>query len=72
VRAIFNEHFVKTGKIQVETGKLYSAMFDFRQKSDYGDFVEFENDKVIEWIAKAERFIEEIEGVIEANRNNTI
>lgn len=40
VRAIFNEHFVKVGKVSVETGKFYTAMFDFRQKSDYGDFVQ--------------------------------
>ena len=53
VRAMFNEHFVKTGKVSVETGKFYSVMFDFRQKSDYGDFVHFEHDKVPEWIAKA-------------------
>lgn len=65
VRAIFNEHFVKTGKVSVETGKFYSVMFDFRQKSDYGDFVHFEHDKVQEWISKAERCIKELESVLE-------
>ena len=65
VRAIFNEHFVKTGKGSVETGKFYSVMFDFRQKSDYGDFVHFEHDKVQEWILKAERCIKELEIVLE-------
>ena len=65
VRAIFNEHFVKAGKVSVETGKFYTAMFDFRQKSDYGDFVQFEHDKVQEWIAKAEKCITELESVIE-------
>ena len=64
VRAIFNEHFVKTGKVSVETGKFYSVMFDFRQKSDYGDFVHFEHDKVPEWIAKAEICIKELESVL--------
>ncbi|MBI4746612.1 MAG: HEPN domain-containing protein [Deltaproteobacteria bacterium] len=42
VRAYFNEHFVKTGKVSVDAGRFFSKMFDFRQKSDYGDFVEFE------------------------------
>jgi uncharacterized protein (UPF0332 family) len=65
VRAIFNEQFVKTGKVSIETGKFYSVMFDFRQKSDYGDFVQFEHAKVQEWIAKAEECIRELEGVLE-------
>jgi uncharacterized protein (UPF0332 family) len=40
-------------------------MFDFRQKGDYGDFVEFEEAKVEEWLSEAERFIDIIEGLIE-------
>ena len=27
VRALFNQHFVKTGIVEVETGKFYSKMF---------------------------------------------
>jgi hypothetical protein len=65
VRALFNEHFIKQGKIPVESGRFYSRMFEFRQKGDYSDFVTFEEDKVQEWIDKAERFIEALEGVIE-------
>ena len=65
VRAMFNEHFVKPGKITVESGRFYSRMFEFRQKSDYSDFVTFEEEKVREWIDKAERFIAELESVIE-------
>ena len=65
VRALFNEHFVKTGKADTELGRFYSRMFDFRQKSDYGDFVVFEEDKVKEWLNKAEQFIESLEGIIE-------
>lgn len=64
VRAYLNEHFVKTGKVSVEAGRFFSKMFEFRQKSDYGDFVEFEEEKVREWLEAAEQFIKEIEGVI--------
>ena len=39
VRALFNEHFVKVGIVPIELGRLFSRMYDFRQKSDYGDFV---------------------------------
>ncbi len=40
-------------------------MFEFRQKSDYADFVEFEREKVTELIEKAEAFLAELERVIE-------
>jgi len=29
VRALFNEHFVKTGKVKVEAGGFFSRMYDF-------------------------------------------
>jgi uncharacterized protein (UPF0332 family) len=60
VRALFNEHFVKTGKVPVELGRFYSRMYDFRQKGDYGDFVEFEREKVKEWLDQASMFINEM------------
>ncbi len=36
-------------------------MFEFRQKSDYGDYVSFEEDRVKEWYKSAESFIAELE-----------
>lgn len=64
VRALFNENFVKPGIVTVESGRFFSRMFEFRQKSDYEDFISFDRDKVAEWVEKAERFISEIEMVI--------
>ncbi len=32
-------HFIKTGKLDKILGVLYSDLFDFRQKGDYGDFL---------------------------------
>ncbi len=65
VRALFNEHFVKTGKVSTDTGRFFSIIFDFRQKSDYGDFVDFEADKVEQWYQQADKFIEELDILIE-------
>ncbi len=45
IRALFNEKFVKTGKVDTEMGRLFSRMFEFREKSDYQDFAEFERIK---------------------------
>ena len=49
-------------------GKFFSRMFEFRQKGDYGDFVEFEKEKVKEWLEMADIFIEEIDKVIEKSK----
>jgi len=66
VRALFNEYFVKTGKISVVTGKFYALMFEFRQEADYRDFVNFTEDKVSQWLQEARRAINELDQVIEA------
>jgi uncharacterized protein (UPF0332 family) len=65
IRGLFNEQFVKPGKVDAELGRFYSHMFEFRQKSDYADFAEFEKEKVREWFEKAEQFIQEIDKIIE-------
>jgi uncharacterized protein (UPF0332 family) len=65
VRSLFNEHFVKTGRVPVKLGRFYSRMYDFRQKGDYGDFVEFEKEKVKEWLDQASAFIDEMDVIIE-------
>ena len=65
VRSIFNKEFVKTGFAREELGEFYNKMFEFRQKGDYGDFVEFEKEKVAGWLKRAEEFISAIDEIIE-------
>jgi len=66
IRALFNEHFIRTGKVSVELGKFFSRMYDFRQKGDYADFVKFEAEKMKEWLTMAEHFIKVLDQVIES------
>ncbi len=54
-------HFVKTGKLGKNLGMLYTDLFDFRQKGDYGDFFDFEEENVINLFPQVEQFIQEIE-----------
>ncbi len=70
VMAIFQKEFIKTGKVNIDMGKFYTRMFEFRHKGDYGDFTKFEEDKVKEWIDKAELFIKEIEGLFTTESEN--
>jgi len=64
IRALFNEHFIRTGKVSVESGRFFSRIYDFRQKGDYADFVQFEEPKIKEWLVLAESFINEVDQVI--------
>ena len=43
----FNLHFIKTGKLDIKFGKLYSNLFLWRQESDYTDFVDFDSETVV-------------------------
>jgi uncharacterized protein (UPF0332 family) len=65
IRSLFNVHFVKTKIVNDNSGKFYSAMFDFRQKGDYGDFTVFEEETISEWLLKADTFLSEIERIID-------
>ncbi|RME91125.1 MAG: HEPN domain-containing protein [Anaerolineae bacterium] len=39
IKALFNRHYVKTGAVSKEQGRLYNRLFDLRQEGDYLDFV---------------------------------
>jgi len=43
----FNLHFIKTGKIAIKYGKLYSTLLLWRQESDYTDFLDFDSETVV-------------------------
>jgi uncharacterized protein (UPF0332 family) len=57
-------HFVKTGKLDKDAGMLYGDLFDLRQKGDYGDFFDFEEQHVTSLIPKVEGFLKKIESLI--------
>lgn len=46
VRTQFGLQFVKPGIIDKKFGKLFSKLFDYRLKGDYGDLFDFEKDIV--------------------------
>jgi len=52
----FNLYYIKTGKIDIKYGKLYSNLFLWRQESDYTDFVDFDADIVIPLIEQVQEF----------------
>lgn len=59
-RTQFGMRFIKTGLIDKEYGRLYSKLFDMRQKGDYGDFYDYDEETVIPLIKSTRSFIDEI------------
>ena len=57
----FSLHFIKTGLLDKESGKLFGDLFDLRHKGDYGDFLDIEEKHVIPMIPKVEQFINKIQ-----------
>lgn len=64
VRAAFHQHFVKSGIVSHEHGKLYDELFEARQRGDYIELVSFEEKQVEDWLQQASQFVEAIKLLI--------
>jgi uncharacterized protein (UPF0332 family) len=61
VRTQFNLNFIKTGKLPVHLGHLFSDLFDSRQKGDYGDMFDFDRETVFSLLEPVKEFIDTVE-----------
>ena len=66
-KSSFTLHFIKTGIIPKEYGKLYSQLFLWRQKGDYDDLFDFNKEKVEPYFIPVNQFISLIETIIKEN-----
>jgi len=64
VRTQFGLQFVKTGIIDKKFGKLFSKLFDYRLKGDYGDLFDFDKDIVEPLFEEVELLINTIKKVL--------
>lgn len=62
----FTEHFIKTERIPKEFGKIYSQLFTWRQKGDYDDLFDFDEEKVLPYFEPVKRLIDLIDEIISA------
>ena len=46
VKTQFFLNYIKSNKLDRRFGKLYSHLFDWRQETDYSDFIEFDEETV--------------------------
>lgn len=70
IRSLFNQHWIKPGRLPAEMSSLYRDLFNYRQQGDYDDFVEFESEDVYAWYDQTDTFAarisEEIEKLLSA------
>jgi len=64
VKTELHKSFVKTGKINIESGKLYNRLFNLRQEGDYIDFKRFEREEIEPFLEETRNFIIEIEKLL--------
>jgi len=60
----FTLHFIKTGLIDKELGRVFVELADWRQKGDYGDFYDFDKEKTMPLFKPVETLIVAIESLI--------
>jgi len=61
----FSEYFIKTDKIPKVYGKIYSQLFTWRQKGDYDDLFDFDEDKVMPYFTPVNELISIIEKILD-------
>lgn len=59
-RIQFGLHFIKSGEIDRKFGKLFTKLYDYRQKGDNGDLYDYKRGIVEPLIEETEHFVEEI------------
>ena len=57
VRSLFDQHWIKTGRVPVDMGRLFHMLFRFRHQGDY-EQVAFEPDKVQRLLEQASEFVD--------------
>jgi hypothetical protein len=64
VRAAFNQHFIKTQRLDRKGGDLYSRLFRDRQEGDYIEFTKFDAQYVADQIKGCEELLAQIRPLI--------
>ena len=60
IKTQFLLHYIKTGKVEMQLGKLYADLFDWRQRGDYGDFFDFKEEDILPLMAPTRALLDAI------------
>lgn len=64
IKTQFFQNYIKSKKLDLEYGKLYSDLFDWRQKGDYNDFFDMQQEDVLALIEPVEDFVHSIQNLL--------
>lgn len=65
---LFGLHFIRSGVVSKESGKLYSKLFELRQTGDYDDLFNLGETDVLPLIPLANKFIDELLELINTDK----
>jgi len=64
----FNKNFVKENIVDLKYGQIIHRAYDKRSKGDYGDYIKFSKDEVMELFQEMKDFIQRIEELIRSDQ----
>lgn len=65
VMSLFQEHFVKTGMIPLDTAKVLPRTFEKRQDADYGDYATVTFEEAMRVATEVHGFVQECQQALE-------
>jgi hypothetical protein len=65
VKAFMNRELIKTGILPLPLGRVYNKAFEYRQKFDYVDFAEPDQELVESYLTQGREFIDTIRQYLE-------
>ena len=63
-KAMFELHFIKSGKIEPKWGKLYTRLSDARHESDYAPYASFSQEDIAPLLPQTREFIDVVKRLI--------
>jgi uncharacterized protein len=66
VRSAFHKNFVKQAVVSRESGEFYDEIYEARQRGDYIELITFDEEQVIEWLKKAQEFINALKSFVDS------
>ena len=64
VSRMMNLHFIKTGKLNKEEGKLLGQLFRMRKTGDYDDLTDWEEEEIQPLFSKTKKLVDKIATLI--------
>lgn len=72
VMSLFDQHWVKPGRVTREIGAFYHLIFERRHKGDYEDGIFFDRKDVEGWLAEARSLVEFVADWLRANAGTEV